>query len=150
MRSAPAATRRASPVRARTPAANTRRVRTRTHWSSQLCAWAPPHEKRATRMPAKAISPMKTREVVLPFVHSRAPRRERAPGIRRRTDGQEDGEEVREEAERGIHEADDAELGAVGSRRQQADSADGSHQETVGLHQEEQAAGHQEQAEHQG
>jgi len=44
------------------------------------------------------------------------------PAHRRSRDGQEDGEEVRAQAECGIHEADEPEPGARGSRRQQAHS----------------------------
>ena len=50
------------------------------------------------------------------------------------------------ETERSLHEAGAAERRAVGGRRLKADSADRSHQETVGLHQEERPAGQEEQA----
>src|SRR4029079_6144506 len=90
------------------------------------------------------LSPMKNWEIVLRFERFHAHPRKRS------RDGQEDGEEVRTKAECGIHEADDAELGAVGGRRQQADPADRSDEEALGVHQEEQAAGSEEQADDQG
>jgi CubicO group peptidase (beta-lactamase class C family) len=61
---------------------------------------------------------------------------------RRRRDGQEvDREEVRTEAERRIHEADDAGRVARRGRWRQAHSADRGHEETLGLYQEERPAG---------
>src|SRR3954447_12052862 len=91
-----------------------------------------------------SLSPMTNGKIVL-----RSERFLRAP-CKRSRDGQEDGEEVRSKAERGIHEADDAELGAVGGGRQQADSADRSDEEALGVYQEEQAPGSEEQADDQG
>jgi hypothetical protein len=59
-------------------------------------------------------------------------------------------EEVQQETERGIHEADDAQRGARRGRRHETAAAHRGHEEAVGVHQTERSAGQEEQTDDQG